>query len=260
MQRKKLIAKLKKNGNHSLIIKKQKPRSSRMAQKNTTANEAQSVESIQFQMSKLMKQLKDLDQFGKLSYTDNAVDILNLRVGDIDKDVNLNSKNEQLTEMDKNDCLMQLLLKDNFSDLKLYILDEADLKSEFPEATPERIKVERDLQAQHYVHQKFLEFVQDKRESIASGHIDHVDSEMIGIDQELKMAEDSFYQFICPLCLKLMQKCVTTLCGHSYCESCLDRYLLFKETCFVCDFWATKRVVLRDKPHHTSFKIDDVIG
>ena len=30
--------------------------------------------------------------------------------------------------MDENDCLMQLVLKDNLSDLKFYMLDEADLK------------------------------------------------------------------------------------------------------------------------------------
>ena len=79
-------------------------------------------------MSKLMRQLKELDQLGKISYPDKAVDILNLRVGDIDKDVNLNSKTEQFAEMDENDCLMQLVLKDNLSDLKFYMLDEADLK------------------------------------------------------------------------------------------------------------------------------------
>jgi len=57
-----------------------------------------------------------------------------------------------------------------------------------------------------------------------------------------------------------MQKSVTTLCGHSYCDSCLSNYLIFKETCFVCDFFGTKRVELRDKPLHVSFKVDDIIN
>ena len=47
-----------------------------------------------------------------------------------------------------------------------------------------------------------------------------------GVDRS---AEDAFKEFICPICLKLIQKCVTTLCGHSFCESCLEDYLLFKE-------------------------------
>lgn len=124
----------------------------------------------------------------------------------------------------------------------------------------ERIKVERDFQAAQYILQKFLYNVQTKREAVVSGESAIVDNESIGVDIEFKMAEDSFYQFICPLCLKLMQKCVTTLCGHSYCEACLDNYLIYKPTCFVCDFWGTKEVILRDKPLLTSFKTDDIIG
>ena len=57
-----------------------------------------------------------------------------------------------------------------------------------------------------------------------------------------------------------MQKCVTTLCGHSFCERCLEDYLIFKDTCFVCDFYGTKRVLLRDKPMQISFKVDDIIN
>ena len=41
----------------------------------------------------------------------------------------------------------------------------------------------------------------------------------------VKSGEDAFKEFICPLCMKLIYKCVTTLCGHSYCEGCLDDYL-----------------------------------
>ena len=49
------------------------------------------------------------------------------------------------------------------------------------------------------------------------------------IVEGLKASDNAFKEFICPICLKLIQKCVTTLCGHSYCESCLEDYLLFKE-------------------------------
>ena len=44
----------------------------------------------------------------------------------------------------------------------------------------------------------------------------------------VKSGEDAFKEFICPLCMKLIYKCVTTLCGHSYCEGCLDDYLIYK--------------------------------
>ena len=44
-----------------------------------------------------------------------------------------------------------------------------------------------------------------------------------------KTADTAFKDFICPICLKLIQKCVTTISGHSYCESCLDDYLLYKD-------------------------------
>eukprot|EP00354_Favella_ehrenbergii_P004566 CAMPEP_0170458220 /NCGR_PEP_ID=MMETSP0123-20130129/5250_1 /TAXON_ID=182087 /ORGANISM="Favella ehrenbergii, Strain Fehren 1" /LENGTH=47 /DNA_ID= /DNA_START= /DNA_END= /DNA_ORIENTATION= len=46
---------------------------------------------------------------------------------------------------------MQLLSKENFGDVADYILEEAVLEQEYPEANAERIKLERDLQAAHYV-------------------------------------------------------------------------------------------------------------
>ena len=53
-----------------------------------------------------------------------------------------------------------------------------------------------------------------------------------GNDEKLsvsvKSGEDAFKEFMCPLCMKLIYKCVTTLCGHSYCEGCLDDYLIYK--------------------------------
>ena len=39
---------------------------------------------------------------------------------------------------------------------------------------------------------------------------------------------DSFSKLMCPLCLKLMFKCMTSVCGHSFCERCIDEYILVK--------------------------------
>ena len=56
-----------------------------------------------------------------------------------------------------------------------------------------------------------------------------------------------------------MQRCVTTVCGHNYCEYCLDDYLIYKKHCFVCDFKTTKKQIIREKPLMGNFKIDDFI-
>jgi len=39
----------------------------------------------------------------------------------------------------------------------------------------------------------------------------------------------TFHKFLCPICFKLIYRCVTTICGHSYCEACIDEYLLVKK-------------------------------
>jgi len=51
----------------------------------------------------------------------------------------------------EDDGIMQLLSKENFGDVADYVLEEAVLEQEYPEANAERIKLERDLQAAHYV-------------------------------------------------------------------------------------------------------------
>jgi len=108
---------------------------------------------------------------------------------------------------------------------------------------------------QHYLFKK-LSAIEKSRKAP-----EVYDSEGVAMVSDLQMnTGDSFLEFTCPICQKLLQKCVTTLCGHSYCESCLDEYLIYKDTCFVCDFWGTKRVLLREKPLHVSFKVDDIIN
>jgi len=43
---------------------------------------------------------------------------------------------------------------------------------------------------------------------------------------ESEVAES--FKFLCPLCLKLINKCMTTVCGHSFCERCIDEYTILK--------------------------------
>ena len=43
--------------------------------------------------------------------------------------------------------------------------------------------------------------------------LDNDDSSLVEIDK-----------MICPLCFRFICKCVTTFCGHSYCEMCFDEY------------------------------------
>ena len=38
-----------------------------------------------------------------------------------------------------------------------------------------------------------------------------------------------FKNLMCPLCLNVMYKCTTAACGHSFCERCLDEYLIIKK-------------------------------
>lgn len=47
--------------------------------------------------------------------------------------------------------------------------------------------------------------------------------------------DNQFKQLICPICVRLIYKCVSVSCGHNYCEKCLEEYFIFKENCFLCD-------------------------
>mmetsp|Transcript_18561 Transcript_18561/g.21326 ORF Transcript_18561/g.21326 Transcript_18561/m.21326 type:complete len:145 (+) Transcript_18561:92-526(+) len=40
---------------------------------------------------------------------------------------------------------------------------------------------------------------------------------------------------MCPICHFFMYKSVCASCGHMYCQFCLDEYLIFKESCPVCE-------------------------
>lgn len=71
------------------------------------------------------------------------------------------------------------------------------------------------------------------------------------------------FKLTCPLCLSLIHKCVTTICSHSYCEACLDEYLVFKSTCFVCEAEQAKdwdSLSIRGQPLRQCFAIDTMIA
>ncbi|TNV74237.1 hypothetical protein FGO68_gene2201 [Halteria grandinella] len=68
-----------------------------------------------------------------------------------------------------------------------------------------------------------------------------------------KKMMSGFKNLICPLCLNFMYKSTTTACGHSFCERCLDEYLILRKTCFLCE------EVIRYKPLVSCFTIDNVI-
>ena len=134
------------------------------------------------------------------------------------------------------DFFAELLACETFSDFKEYLIDESLLVAAFPEASLERIQVEREFQASYYVMKKFLTAAETKAGKTSSNKNKEAAEQQAVNENNLSSSvmapisdEAAFKEFICPICLKLIQKCVTTLCGHSYCESCLEDYLLFKE-------------------------------
>lgn len=40
---------------------------------------------------------------------------------------------------------------------------------------------------------------------------------------------------MCPICHFFMYKSVCTTCGHMFCQYCLDEYLVFKDSCPLCE-------------------------
>ena len=77
--------------------------------------------------------------------------------------------------------------------------------------------------ASYYSMKKFLSLEGHKNAKSA------LESSNLSSAENPITTEDAFKEFICPICMKLIQKCVTTLCGHSFCEACLEDYLIFKE-------------------------------
>ena len=133
--------------------------------------------------------------------------------------------------------------------------------------TPEAIQRDKELRIMQIVAKELLQ--SDKKtgkgqlklsqrdlesDSSSSGveDTDMISQEPDGDLTELKMMS-GFKNLICPLCLNFLYKCTTTVCGHSFCERCLDEYLILRKNCFLCD------EVVRNKQLVSCFSIDNVI-
>lgn len=84
-----------------------------------------------------------------------------------------------------------------------------------------------------------------KLESRAPYHSDDSDDSSLGLDDDegdenmidttehdnnsARKMMSGFKNLICPLCLNFMYKSTTTVCGHSFCERCLDEYLILRK-------------------------------
>ena len=232
-----------------------------MQQQSKDQDQKQEVDQIKVQVVRLMQQLNDLKVSGKSHRSGrgaaSACQIFNPEKEDGQFNISNNNNNFSVDdELDMqlqqaaaaaaanggesldddnmhvdgqqpNDIFTELLAGETFSDFKDYLIEESLLIEAYPECSLERIKVERELQASYYVMKKFL-FAGDKDKAATENKSDK-NAAAVDLVDSFRAQEDSFKEFICPLCLKLIQKCVTTLCGHSYCESCLEDYLLFKE-------------------------------
>ena len=65
---------------------------------------------------------------------------------------------------------------------------------------------------------------------LEENEVDSDELNMSSDDEKLKgFVEKQFKSFICPLCFRMMYKCTTTVCGHSFCEMCLDEYLIIRK-------------------------------
>lgn len=58
-----------------------------------------------------------------------------------------------------------MLEKESYTDYKDYIVDESMLMTAYPDAHPERIRIEREFQASHYIMQKFYEASTSQRDA-----------------------------------------------------------------------------------------------
>jgi hypothetical protein len=54
-----------------------------------------------------------------------------------------------------------------------------------------------------------------------------------GEGEEGERMLNGFKNLMCPLCLNVMYKCTTAACSHSFCERCLDEYLIIKRVRYI---------------------------
>ena len=51
---------------------------------------------------------------------------------------------------------------------------------------------------------------------------------------ELQLADKVASEIQCPICMDVIVNCVTTICGHSFCEYCLSESMISKCCCPLC--------------------------
>ena len=63
----------------------------------------------------------------------------------------------------------------------------------------------------------------------SSSEDEGAEAEMLEEGADSQRMLRGFKNLMCPLCLNVMYKCTTAACGHSFCERCLDEYLIIKK-------------------------------
>jgi hypothetical protein len=123
--------------------------------------------------------------------------------------------------MESDDSVM---IKKSHDDMLKFIADLSEatnveaLLQKHTECTVDRIECERSLMISHAFMSRYLPVMTETPSKQIDGNP----------ESSIVTTPKSFYKFLCPLCLKLIYRCVTTVCGHSFCEMCLDEYLLIK--------------------------------
>lgn len=123
----------------------------------------------------------------------------------------------QLHECDSEDSIV-IAKKKNNQEVRRFIEDlgqQIDMQKMLdanPDCSVDRLETEQRLIISHAFMQRYL----------------FTDSKVLDTPNAELDKPKSFYKFLCPLCLKLIYRCVTAVCGHSFCEMCLDEYLLIK--------------------------------
>ena len=100
-----------------------------------------------------MKQLKNLQSSPNPEVNDDLIDQLTLKIlpdGMVQQD------EFSLTQNKYDDEFGKVISAETFSDYREYVVDENLLAIAFPEASSDRIRVEREFQASYYVMKKFL--------------------------------------------------------------------------------------------------------
>ena len=82
-----------------------------------------------------------------------------------------------------------------------------------------------------------IERVEEAKETPKEEEKEHTEEKHEGKDLLIgsKNNATDYMSMMCPVCLFFMYKSVCTSCGHMFCQFCLDEYLIFKDSCPVCE-------------------------